>query len=103
MADFLNSESSGIRIGLLGEFYINFRFYGFLFMYFIGLFVGFLQKKINNLNITDYRFAFYLLFYAIAVYGLIGQINAIGSLMSNYFYLFLFLLLFDKLKGRATT
>jgi hypothetical protein len=89
MAKYLQSiTSSGIRIGILGEFYVNFKYFGFLFMYFIGTFIGYIQNQVNRTCILDYKFGFYLLFFTITLYSLIGQIDAIGSLLANYLLLF---------------
>jgi hypothetical protein len=98
MANFLKSRTStGIRIGILGEFYINFKYLGFLFMYFIGLVVGFIQKSFNKISPNDYRYGFYLLIFVILLYALIGQANAIGSLLANYLlFMILLFYLFPK-------
>lgn len=95
MARWIGSESStGIRIGILGEFFINFGFLGSVFMIFIGIAVKYIQDKINILNPWDWRYAFYMIFYAILLYSLIGQIDAIGSLIGNYVLLFIVLKIF---------
>ena len=97
MARYLNSQSSsGIRIGIMGEFFINFRYFGCIFMVFIGMIVGILQKKIQITDIKDWRYVFYLLFFTIMLYALIGQIDAIVSLFGNYFILFLVINLLTK-------
>lgn len=99
MAKFLGSKSSGgLRIGILGEFFINFRFYGFIPMVLIGLFIGYLHRKINIVYQNDWRLAFYTIFFGIMVYALIGQIDAIGSLLGNYVLLFLIIKIFSKKK-----
>jgi len=92
MAKWLQSENStGIRIGILGELYINFKHYGCIFMFVIGLLVGYLQCRINAVQLYDWRLGFYMIFFAISLYMLIGQIDAIGSLLGNYTILFLIL------------
>ena len=97
MANHLKSKTSiGIRIGIMGEFYINFRYYGFFFMFFIGIIVGMLQKSINKTHITDFRYGFYFLVYSVLLYALIGQSNAVGSLLANYLLFLLFLLIFNR-------
>jgi len=98
MANFLKSRTStGIRIGILGEFYINFKYLGFLFMYFIGLVVGVIQKSFNKISPNDYRYGFYLLIFVILLYALIGQADAIGSLLANYLlFMILLFYLFPK-------
>jgi hypothetical protein len=102
-ANFLDSKTSvGIRVGILGEFFVNFNLIGCVFMVFIGLAVGFLQKKINLLASNDWRYGYYLIFFVIFLYSLIGQINAIGSLLGNYTILFLILSFFiTKFKSRV--
>lgn len=97
MARYLNSQSStGIRIGIMGEFFINFSYFGCIFMVFIGMIVGILQKKVQITDIKDWRFVFYLLFFSIMLYALIGQIDVIGSLFGNYIMLFIAIYLFTK-------
>ena len=95
IANHLKSKTSiGIRIGLLGEFFINFKYYGLLFMFIVGVIIGVLQKAINTTHITDFRYGFYLLIFSIMLYALIGQGNAVGSLLANYlFFMLLFLLI----------
>ncbi len=97
MAKWLESKNStGIRIGILGEMYINFKLYGCLFMFFIGLLVRYLQNKVTVTLHSDWRFGFYMIFFGIALYTLVGQIDAIGSLFGNYVILFWILKVFSK-------
>lgn len=97
LADFLGSKSStGLRIGIMGEFYINFKFFGFIFMAFIGLLVAYIQKKINTLNVVDIRYSIYIIIYVLLLYSLIGQVDAIGSLLGNYILLFVLIWIFSN-------
>lgn len=102
MAKYLGSKNSiGIRIGLMGELFINFKFLGCVFMVFVGLIVGFIQNKLNSLNIKDFRYGMYLIIFTILLYALIGQIDAIGSLLGFYILLFFLLKLFIRKRIKA--
>jgi len=103
MAKFFGSKSSGgLRIGILGEFFINFSFFGFIPMLFVGFFVAYLQRKVSLVQNNDWRLAFYMIFYGILVYALIGQSDAIGSLLGNYVLLFLIIKMFSKKRYQVT-
>lgn len=97
MAKYMKSKtSSGVRIGILGEFFINFRFYGCILLIFIGIFVGYLQNKINTVSFGDWRLAFYVIYFGIMMYALIGQIDGISSLLGNYILLFILIKAFSR-------
>lgn len=95
-ANYIGSLSTGVRVGLLGELYLNFKYYGVLFMFFVGVIIGVLQKAINLTHTKDYRYGFYLIFFSIMVYALLGQSNTIGSVFAENIFALYVLLLFVR-------
>ncbi len=95
MANFLKSNTStGIRIGIMGDLFLNFRYWGLMFMVFMGLLVGLLQKNLNNLSKNDYRYGIVIILFVISLYSLVGQSDAIGSLGGNYIFFLIISTLF---------
>ncbi len=88
VAKFYNSNAEGLRIGLMGELFLNFGYYGAIFMYFLGLITKKLQYKIEATSQSDFRLGFYYLFFSIILYSIDSQIDAIGVLLSEFLIVF---------------
>ena len=88
----------GLRVGIIGEFYVNFGFWGIFLMYFIGVLVKYLYVRMLTLPMLDIRFVFSIIFFSILVYALIGQINAISSSIANFVFILIFILIIAKRK-----
>jgi len=89
VAKYYNVDAEGLRIGLMGELFLNFGFYGAMFMYFLGLITKKLQYKIETTNYSDFRLGFYYLFFTIILYSIDSQIDVIGTLVSEFLIVFL--------------
>jgi oligosaccharide repeat unit polymerase len=75
----------GIRVGLLGELYINFGLPGILIgMVIFGVFIGFLDYKITTREKLDARISIDCLFWSILLYAVLGQIDCIAWLIYYY-------------------
>jgi hypothetical protein len=99
--------STGLRTGILGEFYINFSYYGIFLMFIIGRLVAYLRNQYLRFFKYDFRRILIISIYTLLLYSLIGQIDAIASQMANYLiisFIFIYLwkryLIFDIYKIR---
>lgn len=88
--------TSAARVGILGEFYINFGFFGSLFMFFLGIIISFIETKLKHWGRNDIRTPFLFLFLAITLYALLGQINAISSILAFNIQIFIITIIFSK-------
>ncbi len=96
-AGFLNSTSSkGLRIGITGELFINFGFYGMCFMILFGIAISYIHNKLDYFAPTDFRHTVCILFYGLFIYALISQIDAISSMMANYFIVMVIIMILSK-------
>ncbi|HRY31344.1 MAG TPA: hypothetical protein P5531_00050 [Bacteroidales bacterium] len=96
-AGFLNSTSSkGLRIGITGELFINFGFYGMCCMILFGIAISYIHNKLNYYAPTDFRHTAFILFYGLFIYALISQIDAISSMLANYFIVVMMIMILSK-------
>lgn len=80
----------GLRTGITGELFVNFGFAGALFMIPFGYFMGYLDNLYRRTSRFDLRKLFLLIFIGIFIYAtFVGQINAVGSLIVFYLYIFI--------------
>lgn len=89
----------GLRSGIAGEFYMNFGFWGSLFMIFIGIISAYASNillSLKKVGYDDIRVIFLILFQTIILYSLIGQINVIITSFVNYFYLMIIVMIFAR-------
>ncbi len=99
-AQLFNSKSSiGVRTGLMGELYLNFSFFGVVLLFLLGRFVAFLNVRIRTYSFLDFRSIIFLSIYVILLYSLIGQIDAIGSLIGTFLLFGCFLIISWKSLG----
>lgn len=80
LADELDSKTStGLRTGIMGEFYVNFGFWGALCMIVIGWIIALLENLIRSIYTSDARMSFVFVLQSIMIYSLVGQIDAISQ------------------------
>jgi len=98
-ANYQKSQSSvGLRTGIMGEGYINFGLLGFLIMILIGLFVATLRLPRINQNNIDIIGYIDIILYCLTIYALIGQIDAISSLIIYYWLIKIALIFIASIK-----
>jgi hypothetical protein len=89
----LSDSDSGLRTGLAGELYINFRYYGLFISFLLGLLIARLDFLLKRYDMKDTRVVVLLMLEVTLFYGIfVGQIDAIGS------YLFSTLLFYIVLR-----
>jgi hypothetical protein len=94
----LSKADSGLRSGLAGELYINFRYYGLIISVFVGLLIAKLDQILKKRNIMDSRIVTAILLQVTIFYGVfVGQIDAVGSYL---FSIFLFYIIFRIISRR---
>ena len=84
---------AGLRVGLPGEFYLNFGYFGILCMIPLGYLFGIIGNMANRLDRNDARLVLLNFVLFNLVFGFIGQINTIFETLYRFGYILLFVLI----------
>jgi hypothetical protein len=100
MADAMG-QTTGQRIGLYGEFFMNFGWPGALFgAVLYGVLLGYLDHRYRLVNANQVRGIFLALAIATAVFAQIGQLNMFTSTLTGYGYPLALVVLFAARRRR---
>ena len=88
-AKFFQRDVDGLRIGIMGELFLNFGYYGSILMLLLGVLTRKVQEILSNLNKSDVRIGYCYLFFSILLYTIDAQLDMVGVLVADYTILML--------------
>ena len=95
MANYFNVDF-GIRIGLIGELYWSYRYYGIIVFFIIGFISAFFNKKLNKVNnIRDFSLA--AIWFSVSILSIMGQFNVVLTTIKSFIYIYIIFLFFKKI------
>jgi len=90
------TTSTGLRTGIMGEFYVNFGMFGSIFMILWAALLNWISAVHNRLHDKDFRKVLYYPIAASLIYGVLGQPDTISSMFYNTFLVGFVLFLFSR-------